>query len=355
MDQNERTRELLLQHAEQYPALQLQDLFKYIFQSACGCEHAVSSPDAAAAYIGKENENVRQDAKQLIDLLDGSYSRVHLACLQRGLSASTLGKLFFLSAKKETDSTTVIEQKLKIARALVLEKALPFDIVAFDQAARSWRSQGYPAIHHSDAFRQSYHPAYRVISNEYLPYLPLLTEIDKAIAKGRTTIAIEGGSASGKTTLAKLLQKIYSCTVYCMDDFFLRPEQRTAHRLAEPGGNVDRERFAAEVLIPHSNGDAVRYRRFDCSTMTILPPVEVLPANLTVIEGAYSMHPMLSPYYDLSVFLDVSPELQRQRILARNSPHMAQRFFNEWIPLERKYFEQLQIKERCSLTVRIGH
>ena len=34
-----------------------------------------------------------------------------------------------------------------------------------------------------------------------------------------------------------------------MDDFFLRPEQRRPERFAEPGGNVDRERFAAEVLV----------------------------------------------------------------------------------------------------------
>ena len=38
-----------------------------------------------------------------------------------------------------------------------------------------------------------------------------------------------------------------------MDDFFLRPEQRTEERLKEVGGNVDRERFLEEVARPLTN------------------------------------------------------------------------------------------------------
>ena len=65
-----------------------------------------------------------------------------------------------------------------------------------------------------------------------------------------------------------------------MDDFFLRPEQRTPERYAEPGGNVDRERFLAEVLIPLRAGETVQYRRFDCSTFTVLPPKPIAAGRL---------------------------------------------------------------------------
>ena len=54
-----------------------------------------------------------------------------------------------------------------------------------------------------------------------------------------------------------------------MDDFYLQPHQRTEERLAEPGGNVDRERFLQEVLIPlHEGHDAV-YRVFDCQILAL--------------------------------------------------------------------------------------
>ena len=56
-------------------------------------------------------------------------------------------------------------------------------------------------------------------------------------------IAVEGRCASGKTTLASALQKELGCCVFHMDDFFLRPEQRTRERLLTAGGNIDYERF----------------------------------------------------------------------------------------------------------------
>ena len=208
-------------------------------------------------------------------------------------------------------------------------------------------------MHHSDAFRIAYKPAYRVISNKYIPFLPLFAKIDKMLEEKDVILAIDGGSASGKTTLGEMLKELYGCTVLHMDDFFLRPEQRTKERYAEVGGNVDRERFSEEVLIPLKRGEPIQYRRFDCATMTILPAAEITPNRLTVIEGAYSMHPSLSGYYGLSVFLDVSPELQKKRILKRNSPNMAQRFFSEWIPLEESYFSKMQVAERCDIRLSI--
>ena len=70
---------------------------------------------------------------------------------------------------------------------------------------------------------------------------------------GRPLIAaIDGRCASGKTTAAELLQKQFGWTVVHADDFFLRPEQRTPERYAEPGGNLDRERLREEVLLPPS-------------------------------------------------------------------------------------------------------
>ena len=70
--------------------------------------------------------------------------------------------------------------------------------------------------------------------------------------KGCVTVAIDGRCASGKTTLARALQEKIDCNVFAMDDYFLRPEQRTAERLSEAGGNVDRERFLREILLPVS-------------------------------------------------------------------------------------------------------
>ena len=88
-------------------------------------------------------------------------------------------------------------------------------------------------------------------------------------------VAIDGKCTSGKTTLASKLVELYDCNVFHMDDFFLRPEQRTPERFAEVGGNVDYERFQEEVLFPLRSGKAFSYRPFDCSTFTLAAPVTV--------------------------------------------------------------------------------
>ena len=155
--------------------------------------------------------------------------------------------------------------------------------------------------------------------------------------------------SGGKTTLGELLQNVYGCPVFHMDDFFLRPEQRTEARFTQPGGNVDRERFLEEVLIPLREGRPVDYRRFDCATFTIAPPQRIEAGTLNIVEGAYSMHPNLAPYYDLSVFLPISAEKQRERILKRNAPAHAKQFFDRWIPFEQRYFDALDVWNRCDL------
>lgn len=179
----------------------------------------------------------------------------------------------------------------------------------------------------------------------------LMRAIDALLAEDRPVIvAIDGPCAAGKTTLAGKLQEKYDCNLVHMDDFFLRPEQRSEARFQEPGGNVDYERFREEVLVPLTAGEAFSYRPFDCRTFTLAQPVEVVPKKLTIIEGSYSHHPYFENPYDLKVFLDVAPELQRQRILMRPE-FLHQRFFEQWIPMENGYFEAFSVKEQADLVI----
>ncbi len=166
--------------------------------------------------------------------------------------------------------------------------------------------------------------------------------------KKQLLIAIDGRCASGKTTLAEKLKERLSCNIIHMDDFFLRPEQRTAERYYEPGGNVDRERFAAEVLLPLKSGKAFSYRPFDCHTMKLSEPIMTEQSEITIIEGTYSCHPALWNFYDLHIFLTVSPEEQFHR-LAKRSKENLHVFREKWIPLEERYFNAYKIDARCEL------
>ncbi len=158
--------------------------------------------------------------------------------------------------------------------------------------------------------------------------------------KEQVIVAIEGNCTAGKTTLARKLAEIYDCNVFHMDDFFLRPEQRTPERYAEVGGNVDYERFNEEVLIPLKAGQTFTYRPFDCSTFALAEPVCVTPKKLNIVEGTYSHHPYFGDPYDMKILLTVDEDTQRLRILDRPA-FLHKRFFEEWIPMENRYFSAL--------------
>ena len=183
-------------------------------------------------------------------------------------------------------------------------------------------------------------------------YDVLTNRIDSLLAQGqRVILAIDGPCASGKTTLGAYLEERYDCNLFHMDDFFLRPEQRTPQRFAKPGGNVDYERFRDEVLMPLATGKAFSYRPFDCKTFTLSEPVAVSPKKLTIIEGSYSHHPYFGDPYDLKVFLTADLQTQRQRILER-PPFLHQRFFRDWIPMENLYFQTFHIREQAELVLK---
>ena len=184
-----------------------------------------------------------------------------------------------------------------------------------------------------------------------MPVSELQSAIDRLLKRqDRVIVAIDGKCTSGKTTMASKLAQIYNCNVFHMDDFFLRPEQRTPERFAEVGGNVDYERFREEVLLPLESGKAFSYRPFDCSTFTIAPPVAVTPKKLNIIEGTYSHHPYFGNPYDLKILMTVDEETQRQRILERPA-FLHKRFFEEWIPMENRYFSMLLFSDRIDITL----
>lgn len=350
MYQNTTTYTLLKDHFSRYPLLQPRDILKFLHQSTFGCGHLIASPTAAADYICEEMLQCTDSTVEIEDL-DGDFCRVHLSYIKKlGVSADTVAKLLVLSSQEPCSNEKSLETRLDVALSMAKNGEFPFSCEALQQEIDAWHSAGFPACHHSEVFRNAYAPAYRVIKKEYARWLPLMAKIEaQAAEKYPALIAIEGGSASGKTTLSQLLGEVYDCNVFHMDDFFLRPEQRTKDRFAQAGGNIDHERFLEEVLLPLSQGKAVQYRRFDCSTFTLRHAVEIAPKGLNIVEGAYSMHPQLAQFYDFSVFLRITPQLQRKRIEKRNTPDMVQRFFDTWIPLEHTYFEATDTAARCSM------
>ena len=74
--------------------------------------------------------------------------------------------------------------------------------------------------------------------------------------------------------------------------------------------------------------------------------MEVTPKVLNIVEGTYCLHPYFGDVYDLRMFLSIDPEMQKKRIYQRPQ-HVQERFFTDWIPMEKLYFDFYQIFEQA--------
>ncbi len=165
----------------------------------------------------------------------------------------------------------------------------------------------------------------------------------------RIVLAIDGSSAAGKSSLAAELGEKYDAHVFHVDDYFLTDEQRTAERLAAVGEFFDKERLLTEVLEPLRRGeDVLLCRRFDCATQGFSEAEPVGRKRVYIIEGVYSLHPDLRPYYDLQLFLYVERSEQIRRLELR-CPEKLERYLDEWLPREEAYFEKYGFPTKSSL------
>jgi Uridine kinase len=187
-------------------------------------------------------------------------------------------------------------------------------------------------------------------SQTYINYHPVIEAVKKIVDENKPIIiAIDGRCGSGKSSLTVLLAEMFNCNIFHLDDFFLPFEMKTEERLTQPGGNVHYERFKAEVLESLQKHEAVTYRPYRCSIGALGEPVHVEFKNLTIVEGAYSLHPALKEVYGYKIFLTIDPEIQRERILRRNGEKALRAFLDKWIPMEEYYFSELNIQAQCDL------
>ena len=171
----------------------------------------------------------------------------------------------------------------------------------------------------------------------------------KKLDKEKIIIAIDGPSASGKTTLAEALRISLDATVFHIDDFFVPLEVKKTNPLyREIGNNYDFLRFEKEIILPLKENRPVTFRRFCCKTQTLLEAETVDTKRFVIIEGVYSTHPRFAEIFDLKYFVDISKQQQKSRIIARNGD-TADQFFAKWIPLEDAYFEKFDVRKSCCL------
>jgi len=318
----------LAQQLALHPSMQTQDVIKLCYQAAFGAEHMLMDIEKARKYFNDEYVRTPAADIALFEQIADDVCRVNLAAWkQADLSPEWLFNIFVASVYQRADGAALFFSYLR--QAGLDAEAIPV-----------------AAIHHSEVYRAAEQPAYRIICARFARLLTILP-----LMKTAGVVAIDGRSASGKTTMAQHLAITTGAGVVHMDDFFLPGELRNAERFATPGGNIHHERFAIEVLPKLRKNESFAYRIFDCTHMAYNGERQVVASALRIVEGAYSHHPVLGAYADVRVFADVDAQTQISRIKKRNGDEAAAVFENKWIPMEEKYIRAYGIKTGADVVV----
>ena len=190
-------------HRKRYPLMQPQDYAKLAFQSAMGPEHMVTDEPAAAAYILREWQPAELPAAPCNPEPIGlPFCRFHLTAGGGSPeAAAVLARLFVRSAKDHKGSREHLRELLQMLEGLPV------------QGMQTWiaeyRNRGCPPVHHSEVFRNAYHPHYRILLAPLAEYFPALLAIRRAVSSDQpVTVSLRGYAELDAAAFFTLLQEI---------------------------------------------------------------------------------------------------------------------------------------------------
>jgi molybdenum cofactor guanylyltransferase len=170
----------------------------------------------------------------------------------------------------------------------------------------------------------------------------------RAVSERPVVVALDGRSGSGKSTLASALALSRAVTVVHGDDFYsssltrLDPQavdQLSDDQLAERV--FDWRRLRTDALAPLAAGHMAEFAPYDWRAQDgrLARTVRLPPSPIVVVEGVYSARPELADLVDVTVLVEVDPELRRLRLVTRaDAPDWQRR----WERAENWYFAEVR-------------
>ena len=188
----------------------------------------------------------------------------------------------------------------------------------------------------------------------------------RQLAAGRdapVVVALDGGSAAGKSTVAAMIANELGAAVIQTDDFFaaeITDAEWDARTPAERARDaIDWRRVRAEALEPLRAGRTARWHAFDFAA-GVRPDgtyamrtdvVERAPSTCIVLDGAYSTRPELADAIDLAVLIDVAVAVRHTRLSAREEQRWLAAWHKRWDAAEEHYFTHVRPPAAFDLVV----
>ncbi len=167
--------DLIIFHYHKYPSMQVEDVFKLLYQNEFGCGHMISSHEDSLQRILAEAASLAHHPsdQDTAEPIGNGLCRLYLSALHHGLSAQTLNRLFVMTANQLRGSAAGFEEKAAVFMSLSRTGHVPFDPALISQKMEEYRAAGYPPMRHSLQYRQAYAPAYRVVDIKFCDSISL--------------------------------------------------------------------------------------------------------------------------------------------------------------------------------------
>ncbi len=167
--------ELVRWHLAHHRNLQVQDVYKMLYQAVFGPGHVLAHPEEAFSALAEEFAHLKPDAGEL--LLEpispsGTALRLNLRPYkQRGGDLTALWQALLQSARGLSGSKEELLALWDQFAHCVRQGELPFAFAEVEEIDALLRAGGVAAMHHSDAYRRANAPAYRVLTAEAVGHL----------------------------------------------------------------------------------------------------------------------------------------------------------------------------------------
>ncbi len=164
--------QIIQKQVHRYPKLQVQDLYKLLFQAACGGEHLLSETSEARDFLFAEWQtlSVPFENEPLVESIDpkNQIIRVNLRPFkEKGGRPEQIFILFQRSAETVSRDTGMLKTYWTALGEMVLDVELSFRIDNIQTFWETMTAEGFPPVHHSKIYRQAYQPHYRVLLRRY--------------------------------------------------------------------------------------------------------------------------------------------------------------------------------------------
>ncbi len=159
--------QILRSHAVRYPRMQPEDAVKLIYQNEFGGGHLIRDEAAFRRYLAREYAATARDlTREKYEPLGNGILRVYLAALEPE-DLEPLAEAFLQSAAQHRGDLSSFLQKLELLKKLTGEGIFCFAPAALEDYLTAYAAAGYPMVSHSNIYRETYRPAYRIIAERY--------------------------------------------------------------------------------------------------------------------------------------------------------------------------------------------